>query len=504
MPSLTRTDLQPSQKVDLAVAALAEQGEYGAVSSLAEAYDISRPTVYRAAADAKESLTEHFEQNSEQGPMVVIDEDLLRRGILALRVVGPMSIRQIEAAIPILYPGHTVSYGKIQGIVVEAEREAALFNKQADLSAIRAGAVDEMFSQGKPVLAGIDLDYGYLFSLELREGRSGDDWAEVLEPALHQGLQLEVVVKDAALGIAAGVRRVFPDAEQRDDCFHAIYEMGKLRSRLERKAFGAMSSIQDCEEKIERYRCRGRNNKTRRKLAQKLAWAKRKCQEAMELHDAFERACRRAREAMEVVDLERGVLRDGAWIQHELEQAAAEMSKLSHHGCRQVGRYVKNRAPGLSLYATELGTKLADLSEQNGEEQVLLACLAWRLRDDLRNRRRPWRRWRDHRHLVGAFGMLMQRAPSSGFEILSAVDDLMQHRHRASSAIEGFNSFLRPYLYVHKGVSQGFLELLRAYFNLRTRRWGRHQGTSALECLTGEPVQDWLSVLGYLPGASVT
>ena len=77
-------------------------------------------------------------------------------------------------------------------------------------------------------------------------------------------------------------------------------------------------------------------------------------------------------------------------------------------------------------------------------------------------------------------------------------------RHRASSAIEGFNAALRPYLYVHKGVTQGFLELFRAYFNLRPRRWGRHKGTSAHQCLSGKPVEDWLAVLGYPPSTALT
>ena len=50
-----------------------------------------------------------------------------------------------------------------------------------------------------------------------------------------QGLALSVVVKDAAKGIAAGVGEVFPDAEQRDDCFHVLYEMHKVRRKLERR-----------------------------------------------------------------------------------------------------------------------------------------------------------------------------------------------------------------------------------------------------------------------------
>ncbi len=76
-------------------------------------------------------------------------------------------------------------------------------------------------------------------------------------------------------------------------------------------------------------------------------------------------------------------------------------------------------------------------------------------------------------------------------------EHLLVKRHRASSAIEGFNAALRPHLYVHKGASQGFLNLFRAYYNLRNRRWGRHKGTSAHQCLTGERVDDWLTTLGY-------
>ena len=41
----------------------------------------------------------------------------------------------------------------VQGISADAEARAAVFNAGADLSAIRAAAPDEMFSQGNPVLA---------------------------------------------------------------------------------------------------------------------------------------------------------------------------------------------------------------------------------------------------------------------------------------------------------------------------------------------------------------
>ena len=115
-------------------------------------------------------------------------------------------------------------------------------NAQASLGGVGAGALDEMFSQGEPVLAGVDVDSGYLFGLSLSATRDGDAWAELLREGQAQGLGLSVVVKDAAKGIAAGVSEVFPHAEQRDDCFHVLYEMNKVRRRLERRASNGESN----------------------------------------------------------------------------------------------------------------------------------------------------------------------------------------------------------------------------------------------------------------------
>ena len=116
------------------------------------------------------------------------------------------------------------------------------------------------------------------------------------------------------------------------------------------------------------------------------------------------------------------------------------------------------------------------------------------------------------RHLLGAYGALQDRLGPESASLLDAIEAVLHQRHRASSAIEGFNAALRPYLYVHKGATkraraasgtQGFLDLFRAWFNLRTRRWGRHKGTSAHECLTRQRVHDWLTLLGYPPSPTL-
>ncbi len=503
MTGLHRTALTTSQKVECAVMAAAGQEVHGTITDVSREFGISRPTVYEARSTACEVLNEHFEkeQSAYRAVRIEVDEAQLERAVVALRVMAPNAIRPIEELLPMLYPGVRVSYGKIQGILAQAEEQAKAFNAKADLSPIKASALDEMFSQGNPVLAGVDLDSGYLFTLALRESRGGEDWAQVLRQAQGQGLDLTVVVKDAAKGIAAGVHEVFPDAEQRDDCFHVLYEMNKVRRQLEQRAYGAIGREQEAQASLARIRVKDRKKRERQR--RKIAWLRRRCQEAIARFDAFETAMDQVREAMTYVDLDTGDLRSGKDVRNLMAQAAEGIARIDDATCRKLAGYLTNRAPGLSLATTALNKQLRELENTYPALAICLACLIWRLVSALRTQRRPWQRTEHTRVLLGAFTRLSTLLGAKTDALLDTVKALLEKRYRASSAVEGFNAALRPYLYVHKGVTENFLDLFRAYYNLRTRRWGRHKGSSAHECLTGTPVKDWLSLLGYPPSGTL-
>ncbi len=504
MTGLHRTPLTTSQKVECAVLALAGQEVHGTVSELSRQFNISRPTVYDARGVAAEVLTEHFEkaEDQRQAVRVTVDEAQLQRTIVALRVMAPNAIRPIEELLPIVYPGVRISYGKVQSILAQAEERARQFNDTVDLSGISVSALDEMFSQGDPVLGGVDLDSGYLFGLELCETRSGEDWAQMLNRAKAQGVELTVVVKDSAKGIEAGVREVYPQAEQRDDCFHVVYELNKMRRRLEQRAYGAISNEQETEAGLRKIRAYDKDK--RREHKRKLGRAIERCQQAIGRFDTFERAFEQVREAMHYVDLESGQLRTGEQVQSLMEQAADAIGGIDDRDCAKLARYLRNRAPGVSIASAALHTKLQELSPTYSEHAVAMACLVWRLLEELKHARAPWSKHERRRLLLGALAWLRsQLGVAKTDELLDTVKADLDRRYRASSAIEGFNASLRPYLYVHKGVTQNFLELFRAWYNLRTRRWGRHKGTSAHACITGEPVADWLTLLGYPPSPTL-
>ena len=347
MTVLHRTDLTTSQKIECAAAAVAGQHEHGPKTALSETYEISRPTVYAVGATAEAVLRTHFEAPLLGGAAVTVrvDDAQFRRAVplaararlvVALRVLAPNAIRPIEDLLPVLYPGVKVSYGTIQQMLVDAECRAARFNAQSSLAGVQAGALDEMFSQGEPVLAGVDLDTGYLFGLSLSATRDAGAWAQVLREGQGQGLALSVVVKDAAKGIAAGVAEVFPHAEQRDDCFHVLYEMNKVRRKLERRAYAAIEGEGEALGRLGKIRARDKTWRRKAKCA--LRKARRQCTEAIERFDAFEAAMDTLRGALECVDVASGELHRPEQVDASADEDIPQMRptlprRRSHHEC---------------------------------------------------------------------------------------------------------------------------------------------------------------------------
>ena len=294
---------------------------------------------------------------------------------------------------------------------------------------------------------------------------------------------------------------MFPGAEQRDDCFHVLYEMNKVRRKLERRAYGAIEREGEALGRLGKIRAHDKTH--RRKAKRALSRARRECAEAIERFDAFEAAMETLRGALECVDIHTGELHRPEHVEALIEQVARRIETLGGRECTKLAKYLRNRAPGLVLAQKSVLPRLETLGERWSMPAVSLGCLCWYLVRELRKHPAHARRRALSRHLLGAYGALQDQLGTESASLLDAVEEVLHQRHRASSAIEGFNAALRPYLYVHKGATQGFLDLFRAWFNLRTRRWGRHKGTSAHESLTGQRVHDWLTLLGYPPSLAL-
>lgn len=505
--TFTSTPLHPSSAVQLAFNALAAQGQYGVVTGLARAHGIHRQRVYdlrergRAALEAEFAPVEP--ELSGRFTLEVMPSDV-ERAVVALRVVTPASIRDIVEMLPVVY-GTSWSYGKVWNVLDAAEKRAAALLKQVDLSGIESIALDEMFSQGRPVLAGIDLDTQYLFQLEVCDSRSGEAWAESLGKVRDgQRLNPKRVVKDAGTGLGAGVRASWPEIEEHDDLFHAVYMMGKEAYHLERAAYRTINTVDE----LVRSRARAQAETRRRSLGQQIAQTRDRMDEAIERYDRFEALRREAGRVLELSDRGSGRLRTSEEVEAVLTRVSAEMMGLGGQRIAKVARYIGNRAAGLGKYLDRLATRLAAVTDEAGGEEVVQATIrAYQATLQVSQGGPAWDRRARRSELTDATRHLLHTTGRDTQRLKQAIGTVMPelaHRYRASSAIENLNSVLRPYLVVQKHAEQGFLNLFRFHQNTRTRQWGRWKGTSAHEALTGVKVDDWLSMLGLPPSSALS
>ena len=125
MKALSRTDLPVTDKMYIAAATITMRGSFGEVSSLAERFELSRPTLYHLGQEVENLLSSQFEPlGSEPGVLWIrLDRAQIERAAVALRTVCPNSIPAIVDLLPLLYPGLKISFGKIQGILAEAESD---------------------------------------------------------------------------------------------------------------------------------------------------------------------------------------------------------------------------------------------------------------------------------------------------------------------------------------------------------------------------------------------
>ena len=503
MTGLHNTLLTTSQKIECSAKTLANQGLHGSISQLSQEYKLSRPTIYQVQETAQDILSQYFSQTQEElrTKTVVVDPNQLERTIVALSIISPNSIRAIEDIIPIIYPGVTRSFGSIQALLIEAQEKARQFNDTVNLSSIKSAALDEMYSQNSPVLAGVDLDSGYLHSLELCDSRSADDWETVLNRGKAQGLDLDVVVKDAAPGIACGVRQAFPNAQQRDDCFHVLYDMNKVRRKIKSQAYNAIEgeySLQQKLAKLEKQSLSGKDKSQEIELMnRRYTKAQEQCLEKIEQFEQTEIAAKLIIESMQYIDPESGELYSGDQVETMMQSAAKLLKTIEQYHCQKLATYIENRATGISYAAHALADNLSALTPCYSETQVAHGCWLLRLFQEIKKQKNHPRYQKKYQLLQALYHSLQQELGEKLDDLLNRIKALLEKRHRASSQIEGFNSVLRPYLYVRKGVNQGFLELFKAWYNLKTRRGGKHKGFSAHECITGQKVDDWLNWIGY-------
>jgi hypothetical protein len=140
--------------------------------------------------------------------------------------------------------------------------------------------------------------------------------------------------------------------------------------------------------------------------------------------------------------------------------------------------------PHLVLFAPALDELQEQVRQALGSNAVRLLGWAWQ-----------------RRAILGPSSKeLLQGLPAEWHPVAAPLLAAWDAAVRASSAVENWQSVVRPYLAMHRRLSSGMVALLAIWHNHRIAERGLYRGQSPLVSSgITEHSQDWLLALGYPP-----
>jgi hypothetical protein len=316
-----------------------------------------------------------------------------------------------------------------------------------------------------------------MLACDKTDDRSGAAWQTVLEPFAN----LELVVSDGALGIAAGVQGVVSARSEAGsavplehglDVFHTNKEARGVLAGPWRRAEAAWeegeaadAKVSECKRKGEHaHSAAGRARHVWDQAARVLAEVERP-----------EAAWQRARAALAVFRPD-GTLNERASAEAEIEEALVEL-----HGpeWKKTRNFLKDRRA--LTFLDRLHRRLAE-AEPDAAMRRMCVYRWW-----LRHRALPAnvppptaleqvQALLDAKIRDGA----LTAAEQAAYDRVAAV---LWTTVRASSAVEGINSVLRMQQGRHRKMTQGLLDLKRLYWNCRKLQTGKRRRHSPYELL---------------------
>jgi hypothetical protein len=469
---------------------LAQAGDYGVVTQLSRELGVSRQTLYTWTHHGSHALEQAFLPTSTDGDV----PPALERAILTVLVEGHASVRGIQACLRAT-TGQHVSVGTISAVVAEAEQRALDWMATHAPPTSRAVALDEIYGRQRrgAYLNVVDLDSWAVWAAEGPLPVDADTWTLVLWEAQARGLRWHATVSDGAPGMQQACVTVDPTGQHGRDVWHLLHTCSQVQGRVDR----VVANWEGQAATAQRYAARvaaGERPRGRQPSALDAAHAT-QLTGAQRTAQALRYLTAELHALLEVVVLRAVGVLDAATRQTELDALLGLLAEVRD-----------GAAPGQQAHLRSLHTTLT---------RALPAALAFvagveRVEQDLRRVLGPaglalvaWA-WQRRALLGPSTAELLEGLPAAWQSAARVLIATWDGAARASSAVEGWHSIVRPHLAVHRTLSAGLLALVAVWHNHRVFSRGAHRGASPLQ-LSGmaDVPTDWLSALGYPPATDV-
>jgi len=490
---------------------------WGCLTWLAQVFATSRPTVYaigerartgmaalRSGRPARAPTLANPAPPLSQEPAVTVTPNRLARTILTLLMPGGVSGRTIDDCLRVALDRGR-STGRISELLHRAGRRAGEILEQVDHSPLGAVVLarDELFTGPDPNLLLVEPRSLVITGLYATTDRDAQTWACALLLTQDRQVQIQGLAEDGCIPYAASCRLAELDAAIQKDVWHLLADTRQVITDVEREALREMTAAEKLEKRLGK-------RWTEAEFEQWVTVTQRaECLLEQSAQLRFWHEC--LWDAVEVVDLRSGEIRDRALNQWLLEETLAGLRQLAHPRIQKLVERLAAQAPELLTFLEGLAqplaawrARLAGHFPDRKWADFFQASVArvWRLEHALRS---------GHRQFQAAtvtarqgVAELVAEDPQA-HRLAEDLLTLLERTVRTSCAAETINSVLRPYLNGRRECTdllsrQLFLNLFALWFNLHKFDRGPRQGKSPYE-LAGMDVgtDDWLTLLGFPP-----
>lgn len=486
---------------------------YGTITRLADAYNISRVSVYaleervisRLAQQPVEPampLSLSIPADSKESIKLRID-----RLILTALFPGNASIRPTQAilkeALDVLR-----SVGYISTLRVEAGQKAGAILNRINYEPLGPTILmrDETFFQGWPMLLTVDPVTTVITSAQVTLDRKADTWAVELMEIQEQGLSLAGLTEDMAKMYDKSVKLAeIEDVLQQKDTWHLERDGGKVHNALEKAAHGAITTVI----KLEKALLKKWDDAV---FEEKYIPAVAKEEQAIEQYDEFEEWLGHLCDALELVDIRSGEIREAAVSQWLLGEVITGMEGIEHKRVKKYAKTLRNHQSQLLTFLNWVAKALTEyddtlsalIPDKNARQQFIQAVArSWKLNQTQIN---GHTRWKKEAAKAAALVESLTDTNLQLAEFALSLRQILDASGRTSSLIESINSLLKSFFRNRKGFKnretmQAFLNLFVLWHNMRVYASRSKRGGKSPFQHAGIELEsdDWLTLLGYLP-----
>ncbi len=480
---------------------------WGAISWLAEEFGVSRPTVYALGERIVNRLRSPIRQSKARMPVAEEEAEeenkKLIRTALSGAFPGNMALRPMQAVLKEAF-GQTRSIGTLSQLLTESGRRAGEVLRQVDHSPLGPVIVvrDETYFQEWPFLIVIEPVSSVILLAEVSPDCQAETWGAALLVAQDQGVSITGLVEDMARMYPKSQELAEVDVAVQKDTWHVSHAGGQVRRDLQREALSALRKVDKLEKKLLK-------QWDGQLFDEKYIPAVEKLEGLLEQHDTFEAWFGHLCDALELVDIRSGDIRDrdtNSWL---LDETLAAMTAIDHLRVKSFVKTLRRHQDQLLTFLDWISAALLEyqmrLAEHVGDPLfqhlfIRAAAHVWRLRQALINGHRGWRGAAQEAEDA------LQTLIGDDEELAWLASDLMTLLDAAghtSSLIECINGLLKSFLKNRRAfrnidTAQAYLNLFVLWHNMRVYQRGKRAGKSPFQWAGIDPgCDDWLDLLGY-------